>query len=273
MMYTFRISGKRINEIPLSITIMGIEHHQEPVNRPQGMTCFQWFYCEKGKGEVVINNKRSIIAQGQGILIYPNEPHCYYAAEDEWIVSFIGFEGNNCAEILKTLHMHESGVYQFAQKDIFRNYQDRILNLKKMPRRQRERELSVLCYDFLLTLSENVRFISLFVMSEGNETVQKIISYLEENYNHAITMDDIAREVNLSRGYVQTVFKREMHQTIGKHLNMIRISRAKIMLVQHPERKVAEIAQKCGFESPSYFGMLFKRETGKTPYQYRYGGL
>ena len=54
---------------------------------------------------------------------------------------------------------------------------------------------------------------------------------------------------------------------------MIRISRAKIMLVQYPERKVAEIARRCGFESPSYFGMLFKRETGKTPDQYRYGTI
>lgn len=273
MMYTFRISGKRIQEIPLTITLMGIEHHQEPVNRPQGVPFFQWFYCEKGRGEVVINHKRSLISPGQGILIYPNEPHCYYAVQEEWIVSFMGFEGNNCVEILKTLHMHESGVYQFAQKNIFRSYQDTILNLKKMPRRQRERELSVLCYDFLLTLSENVRFLSLSVMTEGNETVQKLISYMEENYDRAISMDDLANEVNLSRGYMQTIFKREMHHTIGKHLNMIRISRAKIMLVQYPERNVADIAQKCGFESPSYFGMLFKRETGKTPDQYRYGPL
>ena len=67
MMYVFRISGKRIQEIPLSITLMGIEHHQEPINRPQGTPFFQWFYCEKGRGEVVINNKRSLISPGQGI--------------------------------------------------------------------------------------------------------------------------------------------------------------------------------------------------------------
>lgn len=273
MMYTFQISEKRKQEIPLSITLMGIEHHQEPINRAQGMPFFQWFYCEKGKGEVIINNKRSLISPGQGILIYPNEPHSYCAVQEEWIVSFIGFEGSNCVEILKTLQMHESGVYQFAQKNIFRSYQDRILNLKEMPKRLREKELSVLCYDFLLTLSENVRFLSLFVMTEGNETVQKIVRYLEENFDHVISMDDLAKEVNLSRGYVQTVFKREMHQTIGKYLNIIRISRAKIMLVQYPERKVSEIAGKCGFDSPSYFGMLFKRETGKTPDQYRYGTL
>ena len=53
------------------------------------------------------------------------------------------------------------------------------------------------------------------------------------------------------------------------YLLMLRISHAKIYLIQYPDKKVTEISKMCGFESPSYFGKLFRREVGMTPEQYR----
>ena len=55
--------------LPLQLELIGVDHHQEPIVRPGGMPFFQWFYCVKGQGEFIVNGQRSIISQGQGLLI------------------------------------------------------------------------------------------------------------------------------------------------------------------------------------------------------------
>lgn len=65
------------------------------------------------------------------------------------------------------------------------------------------------------------------------------------------------------------IFKKSMGQTIMHYLKTLRISRARIFLHQYPEKKTLEIAEMCGFQSPSYFGKVFKEEVGVTPEMYR----
>ena len=40
------------------------------------------------------------------------------------------------------------------------------------------------------------------------------------------------------------------------------------MLV-HTEQSILAISDSCGFQSNSYFGKIFKKRTGSTPYEYR----
>ena len=75
--------------LPLQLELIGVSHHQEPIVRPGGMPFFQWFYCVKGQGEFIVNGQRSIISQGQGLLIYPEIPHVYQAVSDDWTVHFL----------------------------------------------------------------------------------------------------------------------------------------------------------------------------------------
>ena len=46
-------------------------------------------------------------------------------------------------------------------------------------------------------------------------------------------------------------------------------ARLKTMLLEDPERRIADIAISCGFCSPSHFGSHFARHLGCTPLQYR----
>lgn len=111
MIYSFHYPQKQQQMLPLSLHILGINHQQEPILRPDGLSIFQWFYRIKGTGELIINNSKAIPHQGQGALIYPQVPHSYHGLTPEWALHFIGFAGQNCMELLKTLYMHKSGVY------------------------------------------------------------------------------------------------------------------------------------------------------------------
>ena len=128
---------------------------------------------------------------------------------------------------------------------------------------------SKVCYSLLLDLSSCIKHINTSVPVQENRLVQQIIAYLEENYAKPVSLDDIARYVKLSKEYMCTLFKQCMQQSIMHYLQSVRISRARIFLLQYPEKKVLDIAKMCGFESPSYFGKIFKKEIGVTPENYR----
>ena len=67
------------------------------------------------------------------------------------------------------------------------------------------------------------------------------------------------------------VFKQQTGRTPTRFLTDLRIGRARKMLTDHPDAEVKEIAAQLGFTDQGYFSRLFKKETGKSPAEYREG--
>lgn len=255
--------------LPLKLTMVGINHHQESINRPMGLPVFQWFFCVKGKGEFVSDHQCSIVTAGQGLLIYPNVPHFYRSLTEDWTVHFIGFDGPICPELLQSLSMKSSGVYHLSQPDIFENAMKTFHRILRTGKAQRDMDFSSACYRFLLELSETIKYIHPSELVRENPILRMILSYLEQNYSRPVSLSDLSAFTQHSKEYLCSLFKKEMDQTIMQYLIALRIQHAKIYLIQYPEKKISEIAAMCGFESPSYFGSVFRKASGTTPDQYR----
>lgn len=257
------------NLLPLRVELVGIDHRQEPIRRPSGMPCYQWFYCVKGQGEFIVNSQRSVISEGQGLLIYPQVSHIYQALTPDWTVHFFGFSGSLCHEILTTLEMHETGVYHFSRPEVFVRHIQSFDKIRRQAMPAKTREYSKECYAFLLDLSPCITRINPSSYVDADDLITKLILYLEHHYDRDISLDELAELVGLSKEYMCSLFKKTMKQTIMHYLLTIRISHARTLLIRFPEKKVLEIAEMCGFESPSYFGKRFKLETGMTPDAFR----
>ena len=96
-----------------------------------------------------------------------------------------------------------------------------------------------------------------------------MISYIEEHYAEDLSLDELAAHAGLSREYLCALFKQTMQQTLSHFILGIRISRARALLLTHPDMKILDVARACGFQSPSYFGKMFKRKIGVTPETFR----
>ena len=59
-----------------------------------------------------------------------------------------------------------------------------------------------------------------------------------------------------------------MGQGINEFLNSIRVEKAKELL-SSSELSLSEIAQEIGYTDQSYFGKVFKTQTGYSPHTYR----
>lgn len=98
--------------------------------------------------------------------------------------------------------------------------------------------------------------------------IKDILSYVEENYGRAISLEDVAAHVNLSVGYVSNYFKEKMNISFTEYILKIRMEKAKELLA-HTNEKIYRIAELTGYQNSQYFVTVFKKNTGVTPVEYR----
>ena len=101
-----------------------------------------------------------------------------------------------------------------------------------------------------------------------NPVVQKAIMFIKQNYNSDISLNDIAREVGVSGGYLSKLFHEQTGMTFVSYLKQIRLEKAK-QLLRRPSAKISDIAVSVGYADEKYFCRTFRNTTGKTPTQYR----
>ncbi|MCL6457867.1 MAG: AraC family transcriptional regulator [Gorillibacterium sp.] len=98
--------------------------------------------------------------------------------------------------------------------------------------------------------------------------VKQALEYLKQNYDREIRVSDIASAVNLHPGYLQRIFKAQSGQTIMEQLTVIRMEKAKMLLMQ-TDIPIVDISGYVGVGSRQYFHALFKKYWGETPAECR----
>lgn len=92
--------------------------------------------------------------------------------------------------------------------------------------------------------------------------------FIDENFQEPIDLDKIAGEACLSRYHFHRLFRRIYQRTPHQYLTRKRIDRARQILAAD-DRPVSEVCAEIGFESIGSFGVLFKKESGQSPGEYR----
>lgn len=83
-----------------------------------------------------------------------------------------------------------------------------------------------------------------------------------------LSVNDIAREMGMSRTVLYLNMKRAFGCTVNEKLFNMRMKKAAQQL-DETNRPVADIAYACGFSDPKYFSRSFKKAIGMTPTEYR----
>lgn len=98
--------------------------------------------------------------------------------------------------------------------------------------------------------------------------VQLIINLMREELHQDLTLDDLARSVNLSLSYLHHLFKDETGTTPWLYLHDLRLEKARELLVT-TMLSVKEIMNRVGMKDKSHFGREFKKTYGQSPGKYR----
>lgn len=103
---------------------------------------------------------------------------------------------------------------------------------------------------------------------DQDPVIQFVMEHLEANLHDDITLDLLADKLNLTPGYLSTLFKSKTGQNFSDTLNNLRVQHAKRMLRQ-PEYKIKDVAAQVGYQNVNSFIRMFKRYSGITPGEYR----
>ncbi len=98
--------------------------------------------------------------------------------------------------------------------------------------------------------------------------LKKVLTFIRNNFDKPITLDDMAEYAGMSPKYFCSFFKNMTRKTPIEYLNTYRVERAARKLL-NSDLSVTEIAYSCGFNDLSYFIKTFKATKGITPVKFR----
>lgn len=98
--------------------------------------------------------------------------------------------------------------------------------------------------------------------------IKKAIEYMKQNYTRAISLQDVADHVSVSRNYFSEMFKRVTGQNFIDFLIYLRLKQSSALL-RTTTLKVYEVAEMSGFNDVKYFSKLFKKMMKMSPAEFR----
>lgn len=210
------------------------------------------------------------IKSGQGFIIYPKQINTYYADQDHpWEYTWVEFDGLRVREALEMAGLTaDSPVYHSNAKDISLELKNELLYIARHSGQSPFHLIGHL-YLFLdyLTRSSSARRIR-----QGGKLkdfyVREALSFIEQNFQNDISVEDIAAFCNLNRSYFGKIFGSAVGKSPQEFLISYRMSKA-AELLKLTRLAIRDISNAVGYPNQLHFSRAFKHVYGIPPRQWR----
>lgn len=124
-------------------------------------------------------------------------------------------------------------------------------------------------FEIMHRISKNVEPISQNSSSANKiKRLKKILSFIQENFEHRISIEEAASICSLSESRFMQMFHQETGMSFIQYLNDFRLESCAAQL-KRTSKSVTEIAFENGFDNISYFIRQFKKKYSCTPLSFR----
>ena len=100
------------------------------------------------------------------------------------------------------------------------------------------------------------------------EKIREIVEYINTHYRDNISLDYLSRLFWMEKKYLSKTFKKYMNENYVEYVTKVRVEAAK-KLLEEGELTISEIAERVSYNDANYFAVLFKKNVGMTPKEYR----
>lgn len=118
-----------------------------------------------------------------------------------------------------------------------------------------------------------VRCIPLLTLTEksqvgSNDLIYQTVSYISANFRKSFLLEDMAKDLGVSKYVLSRVFSKTFHRNFNQYLNDARLGYAKQRL-ENTNDPITNICLDSGFESQRTFNRVFKEKYMVSPSEYR----
>ncbi|MEM9806543.1 MAG: AraC family transcriptional regulator [Cyanobacteria bacterium P01_D01_bin.56] len=228
---------------------------------------------EAGQGRCQHHGADRVLMPGSFNLINPGDVHTGQVASSEgWSFRNIYIELSLVEQSLEQLDWPSKGIPYFKEPifrhgsltPIFYKLFESLTTSKDVLRQQ---SLFLELLSKLFQLNGDSTFNLRPTKPESN-AVNRVRIYLQEHYSETVSLDDLAKLVNLSPYYLIRCFRQQMgcapHQ-YQRHWQLLNAKQA----LRYQADSLAEIATTHGFYDQSHLNRAFKQTYGVTPGKYQ----
>ena len=242
---------------------------------PAARNHYLFHLCLSGTGTLIANNSKgeSIpyqIRSGQGFMLFPHQI-CTYIADHEipWEYAWIEFDGLRAKETVELAGLNlDQPIYKARHKDIAETMKDEILYIVN----HKDESSFHLIGHLYLFIDSFVRSSSSTQISKGNSLrdfyIKEAFSYIEQNFQNNISVEDIAASCGLNRSYFGKIFHENTGKSPQEFLISYRMTKA-AELLKLTELSIADIGNAVGYPNQLHFSRAYKNVYGISPRQWR----
>lgn len=160
-------------------------------------------------------------------------------------------------------------VYHIRNEDKYYSLFDKVYNAYVNPIPGSELLMKSCVLNILYLLyQDSCNPVNTMQLSPYGKTIRKTIDYINENLEQKLSLKQLSDIAGLSPNYFHKIFTEVMKTTPNDYIITARLNRAKDLLLR-TSLPVYQIAEQCGFNNVSYFGLLFKKSVRLTPIDFR----
>ncbi len=242
---------------------------------PAARNHYLFHYCLSGTGMLYSQNGRKEsdtfhIKSGQGFMIFPHQV-CMYIADHEipWEYVWIEFDGLRVKEAIELAGLKpEQPVYKARYKDISETMKEEMLYIVN----HKEESPFHLIGHLYLFIDSLVRSSTSVPLGQGSSLrefyLKEAISFIEQNFQNDISVEDIAACCGLNRSYFGKIFHENMGKSPQEFLISYRMTKA-AELLKLTKLSINDIGQAVGYPNQLHFSRAFKNVYRISPRQWR----
>lgn len=231
---------------------------------------YLFHYVIAGKGTLYADGNEYPVTGGHGFLIVPDQPTTYVAdREDPWEYTWIEFDGPRPRETLTLAGLsRKKPVYTPQNREAGRRLQEQMLYIVNHAQASPIRQIGqgFLFLDQLVESSAGKRQQSQRRLRDFY--TKEALSFIEQNYQRDISVEDIAAFCGLNRSYFGKLFRDTMGESPQTFLLHYRMARA-AQLLKESSLPIGTIAAMVSYNNQLHFSRAFKGVYGMAPRAYR----
>ncbi|MBO3319477.1 MAG: AraC family transcriptional regulator [Clostridium perfringens] len=228
-------------------------------------------YVTKGYGTFKFNGKVYNLKQGDIFILLKGMQVEYVASiDDPWEYYWIGFSGSNANEYLNRTSITNSCVANCEENSKIPQIILNMCEISKTYNPSRSDDILLLkeLYSLLYALIEEFPKPFEYKDKELHTYIQDSLNFINSNYMHSITVQEIADYVNLSRSYLYKMFIKNLGISPQRYLINLRMYKATFLL-KGTKLPIGEVASSVGYSDSLLFSKTFSKHFSMSPLNYR----
>ena len=223
-------------------------------------------YIDKGASLATADRNEYLIEEGDFFLAFPHQIHGYHDLAPALEGGIFIFSADLFKD-LKDIFYNKVPVSPIIKSSSLSfDAKERINTISRLHNSDSAFDRIAAKGYLLALLGELLPLMTLVPNDSDQDSIKNILVYCSEHYTDPLSLEQLAKELHLSKYYISRTFQERMHMSFTDFINNMRTEHACNMLEKGVN--ITEVAFSAGFSSIRNFNRIFHQNMGMTPREY-----